>query len=255
MDSIQLIDLSAASIQGYGCYCLRSMQKSPGYMEKVNWTKERFSDGLKYILAQKDKKSVGFIEYAPEECSWRVVHAENYIVIQCLWVGLTGHGLGSELIHKCIEDARKQNKYGVVVVTNADTSWAPSKEIFIKNNFKVADQGPYSFELYAYKLCDAPDPYFPQNWAERLQRFDKGLTILRTQQCPYLHVATENVIEGASVSGIKPEIIELTDRETMMALSPTPYGVFNVICNGELISYHRLTPRSVAKKIKQLMIK
>ena len=251
MNNVQLVELNEDNIRKKGLYCLRSMKKSDGYKQKENWMKERFSKGLTYLLLQKDQKSVGFIEYAPAEESWRVIHADNYFVIHCLWIGHPGQGLGSFLIHQCIEDAKKQNKHGIVVLTNCDTSWAPCSDIFIKNHFKLVEKGPYSFDLYAYKFADAPDPYFPNNWDERLRRFGDGLTIIRTNQCPYLEVATKNVVEAAKSVGIQPDIIEMNDRNKMMELAPTPYGVFNVVFNGELIAFHRLTPRSFAKKIKE----
>jgi len=40
-------------------------------------------------------------------------------------------------INKCLEDAKKLAKKVVVVMTNSTTSWAPSKEIFLKNNHMI----------------------------------------------------------------------------------------------------------------------
>ncbi|MEC0182814.1 GNAT family N-acetyltransferase [Paenibacillus peoriae] len=236
-----------------GCYCMRSMQKAPGYVQKLNWTENEFSQGLTYIQIRKDNKPAGFIEYARGEQAWRAVHADGYLVIHCLWMGITGLGLGSQLIQRCIEDAVRLGKKGVAVITNTDTSWAPGPDIFLKNGFQHVEDGPYSFQLYVYKLnSDHSDPYFPNNWTQRLERFSEGLTILRTHQCPYLEIAAQNVIEAAESVGIQPEIMYIHDRPQLMELSPTPYGVFHVIYKGELISYHRLTPRSFAKKLSML---
>lgn len=60
------------------------------------------------------------------------------------------------------------------------------------------------------------------------------------------------MLEAAAALNIKAEVIHMDSREKMMELSPTPYGVFNVIYNGELISYHRLTPRSFAQKLRSV---
>ncbi|WP_082067269.1 GNAT family N-acetyltransferase [Paenibacillus terrae] len=228
---------------------MRSMQKAPGYKQKLDWTEEGYNSGLVYVQLKIDKKPVGFIEYAPGEAAWRVVHADGYMVIHCLWVGVTGMGYGTQLIQQCIQDAKQLGKKGVVVLSNADTSWAPESSIFKKNGFEYVGKAPYSFELYVYKFRDDPNPYFPDNWNERLERFNQGLTILRTDQCPYLEVATQNIIQAAKSVNIEPEIIHIRDRSEMMELSPTPYGVFNVIFQGQLISFHRLTPHSFAKKL------
>lgn len=244
------IEVFKNSISENGCYCMRSMKKSDGYKQKIKWTEEETKKGLVYIQLKDNGKQLGFIEYAPGEVSWRVVHADDYLVIHCLWVGETNIGLGSKLIQQCIDDAKSQNKKGVVVVTNPDTSWAPSKDIFVKNGFIQVDNAPYSFELLVYKICsEYENPYFPENWNERLDLFNQGLTILRTNQCPYLDVATQNAIEAAESVKIKPNIINIIDRSEMMELSPTPYGVFNVIFEGQLISFHRMTPRSFAKRL------
>jgi len=36
----------------------------------------------------------GSIEYTPIEYSSRVVYGENYLVIHCLWINITGKGYG-----------------------------------------------------------------------------------------------------------------------------------------------------------------
>ncbi|WP_052647044.1 hypothetical protein [Paenibacillus terrae] len=99
--------------------------------------------------------------------------------------------------------------------------------------------------------------YAPGEQAWRAVHADgyEGLTILRTHQCPYLEVATQNIIEAAEKVGVQPKIMHIQDRSQLMELSPTPYGVFHVICNGELISYHRLTARSFAKNLSMLYAK
>lgn len=38
---------------------MRSMQKAPGYIQKLNWTENEFSQGLTYIQLRKDNKPVG----------------------------------------------------------------------------------------------------------------------------------------------------------------------------------------------------
>ncbi len=57
---------------------------------------------------------------------------------------------------------KEQNKDGVIVITNTDTSWTHSKEVFLKNNFIEVDNAPYGFELLVYKIGQSPDPYFPK---------------------------------------------------------------------------------------------
>lgn len=234
-----------------GCYCMRSMRNHSGYIKKLKWTEENYNQGLEYLQIKDGEKMLGFIEYAPGQVSWRAIHADDYMVIHCIWVGAPGRGLGSQLVQLCLEAARQRNMKGVAVLTNADTGWAPGKELFIKNGFLFAQSGPHSFELYVYPFEDALLPHFPTNWNERLARFSEGLTVLRSNQCPYLEVATENLVKAANVANVHPNIIVLQDRAQMMELSPTPYGVFNVVYNGTLIAYHRMTERAFLKALQR----
>ncbi|WP_432806618.1 GNAT family N-acetyltransferase [Mesobacillus maritimus] len=250
---MQMVELNTEILKGMGSYCLRSKKKSHGYIQKNKWLNERFEEGLKYIQLMENKKQVGFIEYTVAESSSRVVHAEDYLVIHCLWVSETGKGYGTKLIQQCLHDAKSQSKRGIVVVTNPQTSWTPSKEIFIKNDFQLIDTAPYHFELLVYHFDSrTPLPSFPTNWEERLNQFH-DLTIIRSFQCPYVEVATENIIAGAKQLGIDVKIIDLKNREELMKLAPTPYGIYSVVFKGKLISFHRLTIHSVVKKVKEVM--
>lgn len=210
--------------------------------------------GLKYIKLLENKKQAGFIEYTASEYSSRVVHADNYLVIHCLWVHIPGKGYGTLLLNKCIEEARRQKKYGVAVVTNQDTSWTPSKEIFLKNGFSLVQEAPYGFELLVHKLVDAPSPFFPDDWDRRLNRTHE-LTIYRTNQCPFVEIATENVREGAAKLGLQVNIVNMNSREELMALSPTPYGIFGVTYKGSLVAFHRITVHSVIKRLREPILR
>lgn len=247
IDSI--IELNEQNIVQSGCFCLRSNPHATGYINKSNWLYERFHEGLKYIKIMDNNKQAGFIEYTPIEYSSRVVFGENYVVIHCLWVSITGKGYASKLIDSCIEDAKKQQKSGVIVITNANSSWVPSKQIFLKHNFKEVEQVPNGFELLVYKFKNAPNPYFPNDWDKRLASYQE-LTIFRTPQCPFVDIATDNVVEAAKKLGIHAEIIDVQNREELVRLSPTPYGVYGVIYKGKLLAFHRLTVHSAIKRLK-----
>ncbi len=253
LTNIQMVELDKKILKGTGSYCLRSKKKSEGYLQKNKWLNNRFDEGLKYIQLFENNKQVGFIEYAVAEYSSRVVHADNYLVIHCLWVSEVGKGYGTKLINTCIEDAIGQSKLGVAVVTNTATSWAPSRDIFLRNNFILVDKAPNNFELLVYQFNDNKAlPFFPTNWEERISKYDR-LTILRSFQCPYVEVATENIMVAASKLGFEVEIIDLNSREDLMQLSPTPYGIYSVLFKKQLITFHRLTVHSVMKRLKELI--
>lgn len=97
MSKIELIELNNELLEGIGSYCLRSKKKSNGYLNKNEWLNNRFEEGLKYVQVIDNKKQVGFIEYTEAENSSRVVHADGYLVVHCLWVSEVGKGYGTSL--------------------------------------------------------------------------------------------------------------------------------------------------------------
>lgn len=80
-NSTTTIEWYENQIREDGCFCMRSMQKAPGYVQKMNWTEKEFTQNLTYIQLRKDNKPAGFIEYASGEQAWRAVHADGYLVI------------------------------------------------------------------------------------------------------------------------------------------------------------------------------
>ncbi|MGE6600359.1 hypothetical protein [Lysinibacillus fusiformis] len=174
-------------------------------------------------------------------------------MIHCLWVSAVGKGYGTQLLQKCIDDAKQRGKKGVAVLTNDHTSWTPSKALFLQHQFQLVATAPFDFELLVYPFSgDVELPYFPENWHERLAGYH-NLTILRSFQCPYVEVATENILAAASKLDISIDLVEIQSREELMEKSPTPYGIFSVIYKGQLISFHRLTVHSIYKKLQTLL--
>ncbi|GED62963.1 GNAT family N-acetyltransferase [Lysinibacillus fusiformis] len=253
MTHIEIVEMDGQLLEGIGSYCLRSKKIGEGYKSKNKWLNQQFEKGLRYIQLLEEQKQVGFIEYTDAEYSSRVVHAEGYIMIHCLWVSAVGKGYGTQLLQKCIDDAKQRGKKGVAVLTNDHTSWTPSKALFLQHQFQLVATAPFDFELLVYPFSgDVELPYFPENWHERLAGYH-NLTILRSFQCPYVEVATENILAAASKLDISIDLVEIQSREELMEKSPTPYGIFSVIYKGQLISFHRLTVHSIYKKLQTLL--
>jgi hypothetical protein len=142
-----------------------------------------------------------------------------------------------------LDDAKAQGKHGVVTVAT-DRVWMAKKDIFLKQGFVEVDQAPPSFHLLAYRFNDtAPLPAFPTNWEERQARFGKGLTVIRTAQCPYVDDAVLGVLQSAKERDIPVNVVTLKSAQEVQALSPSPYGVFGIVLDGKLISYHYLLPK------------
>ena len=109
-----IVTLTPKNYTEYGCRCFLN-PKHEGHLKKLEWLKERFSEGLtiKHLFIEGEKKPIGFIEYVPGEYAWRAVDANSYLFIHCIWISPNKNkekGYGSQLVGECIEDARKAGK-------------------------------------------------------------------------------------------------------------------------------------------------
>ncbi|TET64555.1 hypothetical protein E3J49_03895 [Candidatus Bathyarchaeota archaeon] len=123
-----------------------------------------------------------------------------------------------------------------------DGNWLVGKKFFLKHGFESVDQYP-PFELTVKKFNDAPSPSFSGEFEERLRAYGKGLTIIRSDQCLYVDAAVRAALNTTKELGIRAKMVELKSFEDVRRLSPSPYGVFGIVCDGKLVSYH-----NVAKK-------
>ena len=96
---------------------------------------------------------------------------------------------------------------------------------------------------------DAP-PSFIDNRKTIRSRFAKGLTIFRSDQCPYIEDAVEKSLRTAESVGIDSRVIELENAEDVRRLSPSPYGTFGLVLDGELVSYHYLLEKDLLPILK-----
>jgi GNAT superfamily N-acetyltransferase len=249
---VEIINFDPVNITQHGFFCFKSKKKAEGYQRKMAWLRARFAEGMQMKMVVEDGRSVGFIEYIPGEYGWRAVHAPGYMLIHCLWVVGTGKGkgYGARLIDLCLEDARQQGLAGVAMVSSSRV-WLADKEIFLRQGFTAVDAAPPSFDLLVHKFNGAPNPAFPTDWAARQAQWGDGLTIFRTDQCPYIEDAARQVVTAAQERGITARSVELTSSQAVQAQSPTAYGVFGIVYNGRLLAYHYLLPKDLDKLLGQ----
>ena len=76
--------------------------------------------------------------------------------------------------------------------------------------------------------------------------------MIRSDQCPYLEDATRIIREVGDEMGIQNKVIELKNCNDVQQNSPSAYGVFNVVHNGELLSYHYLTRKELQRRLKDV---
>jgi ribosomal protein S18 acetylase RimI-like enzyme len=245
---IRIVTVDAENVAQERFFCYKSKKKAEGYRLKMAWLEGRFAEGLRIKILYEGKRSVGFVEYIPGEHAWRAVNAEGYLLIHCLWVVGKGKnkGYGSRLINECLDDARAMGKRGVAMVTSS-SNWLAGKKILLKNGFESLDQAPPTFELLVKRFGETPTPFFPTNWEERCVRHGAGMTVVYAPQCPYIVDAIRSVQEAAGERNIEVQVVELTAAEQVQELAPSPYGVYNVVYNGELLTYQPYVPGGIVK--------
>jgi len=232
----KIIDVTPANVGEYDLFCKKSKSKEPGYQGKLAWFKKhKPTIKLLHVKEPKGYTSRGFIEYTPIEKAWRAVKGKGYMFIQCIWVvgKWKNKGLGTKLLNECIKDAKKQGMNGVVMLTQG--KWLAKKNLFLKNGFKIVDSFE-TFDLLVKKFKEAPNPKLP-DYKARAKKYGKGLTVIRTPQCPYVHDATETVKKYAAKRKIPFKMIELKTPSDVQKKSPTPYGTYALVKDGEVITY------------------
>jgi len=238
------VELNAASLESMRC-CGISNPAHPGRLRKIGWLKQHFKKGLRAkILLAPDGRQCGYIEYLPGEYAWRGVDAAGYLFIHCIWTHFRkyqGLGLAKEVVEACVKEARENGMKGVAVVAR-DGPWLAGPELFLACGFEVAETAPPDYRLLVRKFnASAANPKFVGGWDEKLKKYDGGLTIIHSAQCPYAEKFTAEIAETAEQEfGVKPRIVELkSHRDAQKA--PTPYAVFSIIRDGRLLADHQIS--------------
>lgn len=245
---VAIIDVDRSNVEETGFFCYMSKRKSEGYLRKLAWVRKRLDEGMRIKMLKLPER--GFIEYIPGGKAWRAVNSEGYMVIHCLWVvgQSQGRGLGAALLEECVADAKKAGMNGVAMVTS-EGNWLAGKGLLERRGFQAVGTAPPSFALMVKRLKPGPLPSFPVDWAARAARCGPGLTILRSDQCPYLPDATRILEEAAARNRIRTRVVELQTARDVQALSPSPYGVFHVVYNGRLLGHHYLREKDFFKAL------
>ena len=245
MTDIQIIDLTPENIADFGVCGYKNTQKHVELRKKIEWIKEYYSKGLRIKALMSEKGGYqGMLEYIPGKFAHRPVEAKDYMFIHCVFVGFKKEfkekGYASSLINECIREAEELNMKGVAVVTRKGPFMA-KKDVFIKKGFKIVDESDPDFELLALKFSEtAIDPKF-KDLKSKLEKYAKGLFILRSVQCPYTEKNVKAIIKSAKDKfGLEANLIDLTNVDAVQN-SPCPFGTFCIIHNGEIISHHPIS--------------
>jgi hypothetical protein len=143
------------------------------------------------------------------------------------------------MVGACLEDAKKACMSGVAVMVR-DGPWMADRRLFLANEFEVVDTAPPDYELLARKFDSrAAAPTFRKDWSRA--QYGRGLTIIRSGQCPHIAKFAADIAETAENEyRITPTVIDLKSWSDAQE-APTPYAVFAVLYNGQLLADHQIS--------------
>jgi hypothetical protein len=246
MEGLQIINTDSLNIHEFGMCGYKNI-KQEGYLRKIEWIKQRYKEGLRYkVLYAEQEGAVGAIEYIPGEYAWRPVDAAGYMFIHCIFIiprKYKEKGYGTLLLETCIVDAMQANMKGVAVVTRSGT-WMASNKLFVKNNFISTDKYPPDFELMILKFDEqALSPRFRIFPKEKIEKYNPGLWIFTSDQCPYSEKAVRDITETAETYyNIKANILELKNHKEAQEC-PSAFGTFCMVYNGKVVADHPVSSK------------
>jgi len=257
MDDIQVIDLTPENIADYGVCGYKDLKKHVELRKKIEWFKKYYPKGLRIkVIVSKKGGYQGMLEYIPGKYAHRPVDADGYMFIHCVFVGFRkefkGKGLASLLLDECIKEAKDEKMLGIAVVTRKGP-FMVGNDIFLNKGFEVVDSAEPDFYLLVRKFDDkSENPKFKSDMKSYLNEYSKGLTILRSVQCPYTEKNVNAIIESAkSKFNLKTNLIDLEDAKAVQN-TPCAFGSFCLIYNGKILSYHPISKtrfENIMKKI------
>lgn len=205
--------------------------------QKKEWLKKRFDEGL--VFYRSEERGKCFIEYMPAENAWIPLDADGYMYINCLWVSgsLKGHGYSTDLLNRCIEDARCQNKKGLCILSSAKKKGflADSKYLTYKG-FKVADESDVGIQLCYLSFKEDEDVPRFRECARHPHTDEKGFVIYYADQCPFTYYWVPRLVKVAEENGIEVKVIHLESREEAQN-APTPVTNFTIFRDGKFITH------------------
>jgi N-acetylglutamate synthase-like GNAT family acetyltransferase len=245
MNDIRILSLTPDNIADYGVCGYKDIKKHLELRKKIEWFNRYYPKGLRIKILFSEKGGYqGMLEYIPGKYAHRPVEAEGYMFIHCIFVGFKrefkGKGHASSLIDECIKEAKDKKMLGVAVVTRKG-SFMARDDIFLKKGFEIADIAGPDFNLLALKFDKkSKNPEFKQNMNDSLSRYDEGLIIMRSPQCPYTEKNVNAIIESAKRMQIKTSLIDLNGAESAQNM-PCAFGSFCIIYNRKIISHHPIS--------------
>jgi hypothetical protein len=140
-----------------------------------------------------------------------------------------------------LADAKTAGMSGAAAMVR-DGPWLADRRLFLANGFDAVDTAPPDYQLLVRKFdSGAANPTFKKGWDRKLGQYGRGLTIIRSSQCPHITKFAAEIAETAENEyHIRPTVVDLESWSEAQN-APTPYAVFALIHNGRLLADHQIS--------------
>ncbi len=244
---MEFITLNAENLeQEHICCAIADKKHQSGVEAKKAWLKERLADG--HTFTKLDARGKIFIEYTPLEHAWVPVVGKNYLYIHCLWVSgsFKGKGYATELLSRCVAEAKRQGRSGVCVISaKKKKPFLSDKAFMLKHGFGTVDRiGEY--ELLALSF-DGTMPEFAQI-ARKQTIEDEALTIYYGSQCPYIPNCISEVQAYCNAHEIPLNLVAVDSQQKAQQV-PCVFNNWAVFYKGKFETVHLLNEGFLKKML------
>ena len=155
---------------------------------------------------------------------------------------------------ECLNDAKAQNKKGLVILSSA------KKMPFLSD--------PKYLEYKGFKTCDTANPYYellylPFQENELKPKFkdccknasieDKGMVLYYTNQCPYTDKYVPLIAEIAKTKGQTIKLNKVESKEQAQN-APAPFTAYSFFYNGKFVTNEIFSGNKFAKFLEEIEV-
>ena len=206
-------------------------------VQKKQWMKERFSDGL--VFYRSEQRGKCFIEYMPAENAWQPIDAEGYMHINCLWVSgsLKGHGYSNDLLDECRNDAVSKGYKGLTILSSEKKKGFLADPKYLRyKGFEAADTSDTGIQLWYLPFDKGAKPPQFKECAKHSKISESGFVIYYSDQCPFTYYWVPRLEECAKEHSIPLKVIHIDTKEAAQN-APSPVTNFIIFRDGKFISH------------------
>lgn len=234
---MEIIRIDATNIDKEHICCAISDKKGdPCVSSKKTWMKSQFDNGL--VFKRLDARGKAFIEYIPAENAWCPIQANGYLFINCFWVSgqFKGKGYGKALLKTCIDDAKINNKKGLVIISSTKKMPFLSDPKFLKNKgFRLCDTAKPYYELLYLPFDDsAIAPKF-KDCCKEASIPEEGMILYYTNQCPHTEKYAPLIAEIAKERG-QTVILRKIESAYQAQNAPSPFTTYSFFFQGSFVT-------------------